>query len=133
MNQEVESVTTPSAEQSVDDRTQHLKQMAFVGYGLLALSLLIPIACIATVILAYIQLGSSRGHWVETHYRWQIKTFWIALVAVLVGFILVPLGIFSTIGSLFVITLPLVFFGVVIWFIYRFMKGFILLSRGDAI
>src|SRR5262245_34972288 len=43
---------------------------------------------IIAVIMNYVKRGDARGTWVESHYRWQIRTFWFAvlwfLVAVLI-------------------------------------------------
>src|SRR5512134_3185350 len=43
---------------------------------------------IVAVILNYIKRGDARGTWVESHYRWQIRTFWFAILWVLVAAIL---------------------------------------------
>ena len=68
-----------------------------------------------------------QGTWLETHFRWQIRTFWFGLLWVgLCGlFVLGTLGL----GLLFV-WLPL---GVVaIWFIYRVVRGWSALSNGRS-
>ena len=35
---------------------------------------------IIAVILNYVQRKDARGTWLESHYRWQIRTFWLALL-----------------------------------------------------
>jgi len=38
---------------------------------------------ILAVILNYVQRGEAAGTWAESHYRWQIRTFWFALLVFL--------------------------------------------------
>jgi uncharacterized membrane protein len=101
-------------------------------YALHAASLLIGIIGAATVvgafltgwpsiiavILNYVKRGDVRGTWLESHFRWQIRTFWFGLLwVVLCGlFVVATLGI-----GLLIAWVPL---GVVgLWFIYRIVRG----------
>ncbi len=46
---------------------------------------------IIAVIINYVKRGDARGTWLESHFRWQIRTFWIALAwVVVIG--LAPVG-----------------------------------------
>jgi uncharacterized membrane protein len=106
-------------------------------YGLHAFSLLTGILGTATVIgafltgwpsiiaviLNYVKRGEARGTWLDSHFRWQIRTFWYGLlwVGLCALFVLFTLGI----GLIFV-WLPLVI--VTIWFIYRIVRGWSRLS-----
>ena len=106
-------------------------------YALHALSLLTGILGVATVIgafltgwpsliaviLNYVKRGDARGTWLESHFRWQIRTFWFGLlwVSLCVLFIIVTLGL----GAL-IAWIPLV--GVGLWFIYRIVRGWLALS-----
>ena len=101
-------------------------------YALHALSLLTGIIGAATVIgaflfgwpsiiaviLNYVKRGDARGTWLDSHFRWQIRTFWFgALWVALCGlFIVMTLGI-----GLLVAWLPLGL--VALWFIYRIVRG----------
>ena len=77
---------------------------------------------IIAVILNYVKRGDARGTWVESHYRWQIRTFWFALlwfvIAVLVIVVLgiVLIGIPIGIAILVAVTL---------WVIYRIARGWL--------
>ena len=73
---------------------------------------------IVAVIINYVKRGESRGTWVESHYRWQIRTFWFALVWAIIGWVL----IFTLIGAL--IGLP-VLIGLTIWLMYRIVAGWL--------
>jgi uncharacterized membrane protein len=73
---------------------------------------------IIAVILNYVKRGEARGTWLDTHFSWQIRTFWYGLLWVTLCGLLVIL----TLGvGLIVVWLPL---GIVtIWFVYRIVRG----------
>ena len=80
---------------------------------------------IIAVILNYVKRDAVRGSWLESHFRWQIRTFWFGLlwVALCLLFIVMTFGI-----GLIIVWLPL---GIVtIWFIYRVARGWIALRDG---
>ena len=78
---------------------------------------------IIAVILNYVKRSEARGTWLESHFRWQIRTFWFGLLWVVVCalFVVGTLGI-----GIIVAWLPL---GVVgLWFIYRIVRGWLALT-----
>lgn len=107
-------------------------------YALHALSLFVGIVGAATVIgafltgwpsiiaviLNYVKRGDVRGTWLESHFRWQIRTFWFGVlwVTLCIGFIVVTLGV-----GVIVAWLPLAVVG--LWFIYRTVRGWLALAR----
>jgi uncharacterized membrane protein len=108
-------------------------------YALHALSLMIGIVTVATVvgafllgwpsivavILNYVKRGDVRGTWLDSHFRWQIRTFWFGAlwVGLCMAFIVLTFGF-----GLLIAWLPL---GIVaIWFIYRVARGWLALSDG---
>ena len=110
-------------------------------YGLHALSLVIGIISTATVvgafllglpsiiavIINYVKRGDVLGTWLETHFRWQIRTFWFGLLWVA----LCGLFVFVTLGlGVFFVWIPLGF--VALWFIYRIVRGWSALSNGRS-
>src|SRR5215217_878376 len=47
---------------------------------------------IIAVIINYVKRGDARGTWLESHFEWQIKTFWYAVLwSVLIFIIGLPL------------------------------------------
>ena len=78
---------------------------------------------IVAVILNYVKRSEARGTWLESHFRWQIRTFWYG--ALWVG--LCALFVILTLGfGLLLVWLPL---GVVaLWFIYRIARGWMALN-----
>jgi uncharacterized membrane protein len=80
---------------------------------------------IIAVILNYVKRGEVRGTWLESHFRWQIRTFWYGLlwVGLCVLFVIMTLGI-----GILIAWLPLAI--VSIWFVYRIIRGWLRLSAG---
>jgi len=78
---------------------------------------------IIAVILNYVKRGDVRGTWLESHFRWQIRTFWYGLlwVGLCAVFVIFTLGI-----GLLIAWLPLLITG--LWFIYRVVRGWMALS-----
>ena len=76
---------------------------------------------IIAVILNYVKRSDVRGTWLDSHFSWQIRTFWFALLWLLVG------------GVLFItlIGIPIAFvlwFGTGIWVLYRIVRGWMALN-----
>jgi uncharacterized membrane protein len=73
---------------------------------------------IIAVVLNYVWRGEARGTWIESHFRWQIRTFWFGLlwVSLCMLFIIGTFGI-----GLLIAWLPLAI--VSVWFIYRVIRG----------
>jgi uncharacterized membrane protein len=76
---------------------------------------------IVAVIINYVKRGDARGTWVESHYRWQIRTFWYALLWFLVGWAL----ILTIVGVL--VGVP-VLIALTVWLIYRIARGWLRLN-----
>lgn len=100
---------------------QSLKTMTMVVYALQAASFFIGISFIAALIINYIKQPEVEGTWLESHFRWQIRTFWFSVLWAMIGFVLSLV----LIGYL---VLPLV----ALWIIYRIARGWINLSQGRA-
>lgn len=83
---------------------------------------------IIAVVLNYVKRGDARGTWLESHFRWQIRTFWFGLLwVVLCGmFVVLTLGI-----GLLVAWVPLAF--VTLWFVYRIVRGWLALKDGKTL
>jgi len=97
------------------------KTIAMVVYGLQAASFIIPFASIVGVIVNYVKRSDVRGTLLESHFKWQIRTFWWSLLWGIIGYItlIVYIG--------FAILLLLA-----VWYIYRIVRGFLRLNDGRA-
>jgi len=78
---------------------------------------------IIAVIINYVKRGETRGTYLDSHFGWQIRTFWYAVLWVLVGGLL----ILTVIGV--VVGVPLLII-VGLWVIYRIARGWITLNDG---
>jgi uncharacterized membrane protein len=105
-----------------DEVIQKTKNVALVVYVLYALSFLYGITAIAGVVIAYIKRDDVRGTWLESHFAWQIRTFWWGLLWTIVGVVLALVGV----GFL-------ILFAVWIWAIYRVVKGWLRLNDGREV
>lgn len=81
---------------------------------------------IIAVILNYVKRSEVAGTWLESHFRWQIRTFWFTalwvVIAVLLAFTVIGLPL--TIGILIVVT---------VWLIYRVARGWLALNARTTI
>ena len=80
---------------------------------------------IFAVILNYIKREATRGTYLESHFRWQIRTFWFALLWSGIGAILV----------LTIIGIPLAWMLIMaigLWVLYRMMRGVTQLMNKQA-
>jgi uncharacterized membrane protein len=80
---------------------------------------------IIAVIINYVKRGEARGTWLESHFRWQIRTFWFGAlwIGLCIAFIVVTFGI-----GILIAWLPMTV--VAIWFVYRILRGWIRLNGG---
>ena len=78
---------------------------------------------IIAVILNYVKRREARGTWVESHFRWQIRTFWYGLlwIGLCIVFVILTLGI-----GMLIAWIPMVLIG--LWFIYRIASGWLRLN-----
>jgi uncharacterized membrane protein len=122
---------------SIQDRESSLLGWTHLIYALHALSIVTGILGAATVIgsfligwpsvlavvLNYVKRSEVRGTWLETHFRWQIRTFWYGLLWVGLMGLVVLLTAFL---ALLVVWIPA---GILtLWFIYRVGRGWSRLS-----
>ena len=77
-------------------------------------SFIASLPSIFAVILNYLKRSEARGTWVYSHYRWQIRTFWFALLWAIIG---IATFIFL-IGIAILVVLTL-------WLIYRIGRGWL--------
>jgi uncharacterized membrane protein len=92
-------------------------------------SFIFGLPSIVAVIMNYAYRWRVRGTFLESHFRWQIRTFWFALLmAAIVWLVSVPL-IFAIIGFA---TLWLGLTIISLWLIYRIVRGWIALRDGRS-
>src|SRR5262245_43522876 len=82
MNEPLPGVATPQALVSYTHLIYALHAASvligmFTAAGVLT-SFLFGIPSIIAVVMNYVRRRETRGTWLESHFRWQIRTFWIA-------------------------------------------------------
>ena len=89
---------------------------------------LFGVPSIVAVILNYVKRNDVRGTYLESHFQWQLRTFWFALLWIVVAFLislpfmLVLIG-FGTLWAAAV--------AIGLWVIYRVIRGWVRLSAGQ--
>jgi uncharacterized membrane protein len=81
---------------------------------------------IIAVILNYVKKGEATGTFLESHFKWQIRTFWYALGWTILSWVL----IFTLIG------IPLAWILILalsIWVAYRVIRGWLALKEGKTL
>src|SRR5687768_4080411 len=76
---------------------------------------------IIAVIINYVKRGDVRGTWLDSHYAWQLRTFWYAVLWLAIG------------GILFItlVGIPaafLVWMATGVWVLYRIIRGWVALT-----
>lgn len=85
---------------------------------------------IIAVIINYVKRGDARGTWLESHFNWQINTFWLAMAASCVVFVLGLLLVIVLVGfAIWAVGL----FVIGCWAIYRIVTGWLRLQDRRAI
>ncbi|HEX6528318.1 MAG TPA: DUF4870 domain-containing protein [Burkholderiales bacterium] len=101
---------------------KQLKTLATVVYALQAAGFFVGLTWIVAVVLNYVKRDDVRGTWLESHFNWQIRTFWWGLLWAVVGGIL----------TLVVVGFA-VLFADAVWIIYRIVKGWLNLSENKPV
>lgn len=84
-------------------------------------SLVLGITALIGLVFAYINRGKSGG-WVDTHYTYQIRTFWIGLLYTLIAVLLSIV----LIGFILMIA-------VIVWFVVRSVIGLQRATQGQPV
>jgi len=101
------------------EKLKELKTLTLAVYALQAAGFFLGITWIVAVVINYVKREEVAGTWLESHFRWQIRTFWFGLLWGVIGGIL---------------ALVLVGFAILfadgVWIIYRIVKGWLSLDDG---
>ena len=108
----------PSVAPSMSDEAfVSAKTLTMVIYGLYGAAVFLGITGVVAVIMNYVKRAEIKGTLFESHFTWQIRTFWWGLAWSIVGFLLS----FILIGWL-------VLMAMLGWYIYRVVRGFLRLN-----
>jgi uncharacterized membrane protein len=97
----------------------HSDSTAKIVYVLYLASFLVVVTAIIGLVMAYVNVGDAPEP-LRSHYRFQIRTFWIACLY----FLLSAVATFAFVGWLLGLF-------TIVWFIVRCVKGLQRLGRGE--
>ena len=118
-----------------DDNKSHKITATFI-YALQASAVFLFIPALVAIIINHVKKDEVKGTWVESHFNWQIKTFWWSVIAYLMLFLFFGLTVLLVVllgDPNFLVALPttaitLAPFVIHIWFLYRVVHGWINLA-----
>ncbi|HQZ01371.1 MAG TPA: YccF domain-containing protein [Thauera sp.] len=91
-----------------------------VGSATIIGSFVASLPSIAAIVLNYWNQTAVRGTWLESHFRWQIRTFWFAVLWIVVAVVM----LLTVIG----IPFALLVMGLAgLWVLYRVVRGWLAL------
>ena len=97
------------------------KKLTTIVYALYGLAIFCGVTGLVAIVINYVKKDDVQGTLYESHFRWQIRTFWFSCLWALIG----------VVTALFVVGFAIL--GVAyIWYIYRVVKGFLRLNDGKA-
>lgn len=105
-------------DQAGAEKLDSLKTLVTVVYALQAAGFFVGLSWIAAVVIDYVKREDAAGTWLESHVRWQIRTFWFGLLWAAIG---APLCLVFVGWA--------VLFADGVWLVYRIVNGWLYLSE----
>jgi uncharacterized membrane protein len=135
------TIVNPDVSRSVEPS---LVTYTHVIYALHALSVLIGVTSAASVVgsfvfglpsiiavvMNYVRRADARGTYLESHFSWQIRTFWFALLWVALAFLISGPLMLVIVGFL---TFAFAVFVIGLWVAYRVVRGWLALRDARPI
>lgn len=104
--------------------------IGMLGASTIVGSFIFGIPSIVAVVMNYVKRSEARGTYLESHFSWQLRTFWFAALWTLLAFLvsgplmLVLVGFFTFAVAVFLIG---------VWIIYRVVRGWLRLKDGQPV
>lgn len=105
------------------ERLDGLRTLTHVLYALYAVHWLTGgVTGLIAIIINYVKRADASGTPYDAHFEWQIRTFWRALIAYVIGIALLVVGVgFLVLGAVW------------IWTLYRIIKGWLYLNDNKTL
>lgn len=113
------TMPVPAGSPAAAEAQASLRQLAGLVYGLQAASMLVGVTLFAGVIINYLKRDEVVGTWLESHFTWQIRTFWWSLVWCVIG-----------VATAILLVGLIILAASAVWFVYRIVKGWTELNEG---
>lgn len=112
---------TPPAPRQTDRWLEPGPTNVQVIYASYLLGFVVGVTPLIGIVIAYMNRGKAGG-WIETHYTWAIRTFWIGILY----------GLISLMLSLVLIGF-LLMLAAAVWVVVRVVVGLQAVGRGEPI
>jgi uncharacterized membrane protein len=109
------AVTDPNALRS-------LRTLTWVIYALYGASVMVGLTAIAAIVINYVKRPAVAGTLYDSHFAWQIRTFWIGLAGMVLAVLTMPIWIGYPLAA-----------AVAVWSIYRLVIGALRLADARPI
>ncbi|NWK77271.1 hypothetical protein [Aquitalea sp. LB_tupeE] len=104
------------------DDERRLNNLTLLVYILQGISLFTGLPMVVAVIINYLKRDDCRGTLYESHFDWQIRTFWFCLLGSVLGYALLWILVgFAILGLTW------------LWCLYRVLRGILALNDGKAL
>jgi len=102
---------------ALSESEQSAKTLTTIIYALYAAAFFVGISAIVAIVMNYVKKEDMAGTFLESHFRWQIRTFWFGLLWGVLGAItlVIVIGWFVLAANS-------------IWIVYRIVKGWLRLN-----
>ena len=119
----MESTVIEAGSGKTSEELASLKQVTMVVYALQALGFLTGgVTAIVAIIVNYVKREDVAGSIYQSHFDWQIRTFWWGLLWGVIGMLLI-----------IVVVGFAVLFVAWVWTVYRVVKGWLKLTEGKPV
>ena len=75
------------------------------------------------VLINYVKRSDVRGTWLDSHFSWQIRTFWFTLLWIVIAFVLTVTVVLIPIALVIAMMVG-------VWILYRMVRGLLRLNDG---
>lgn len=100
-----------------DAQMKSLRSLTLGVYILYALSYFTGVTALIGIIINYVKKEDVAGTWLESHFAWQIRTFWFGMLWAVIG-----------VATFFFVIGIAILFANFCWVIYRIVKGWLNLN-----
>ena len=105
--------------------------MGILTSAAVATAFVFGIPSIVAVVMNYVRRGEARGTWLESHFGWQLRTFWWAVLwIVVISLFSAPLVLALGLG---ILTWAIGIAIVGLWVVYRVVRGWLALKDGRPV
>ena len=104
--------------------------IGILGSSTIVGAFIFGIPSIVAVVMNYVKRSEARGTYLESHFSWQLRTFWFAALWTAIAFVLSGPLMLIVVGFF---TFALAVFLIGVWIIYRVARGWLRLKDAQPI